>query len=241
MIEVAKGELCKMENVQSNVPLNSNERTLTVMTKLQETNDVAKEFRVLMQIYEAGIQTVKTRLQTLDAEFHAKYDYNPIHHIESRLKEPQSIFEKLQRMGVPMTMDGMQRCLTDIAGVRVICNYVNDAENIAELLLRQDDVELVKKTDYIRQPKENGYRSLHIVITVPVFLSDHTRRVPVEVQIRTIAMDCWASLEHHLGYKSAGVIPEDLRYRLKICAMAIAEVDAEMQQIKEEIESLYLG
>lgn len=229
-----------MENVQSNIPLNTDEHALTAMTEIRERADVAKEFRVLMQVYEAGIQTVKTRLQTLDAEFHAKYDYNPIHHIESRLKEPQSIFEKLQRLGIPMTMDGMQRCLTDIAGVRVICNYIDDAENIAELLLRQDDVELVKKSDYIQHPKESGYRSLHIVITVPVYLSDHTQRVPVEVQIRTIAMDCWASLEHHLGYKTAGVIPEDLRYRLKICALAIAEVDAEMQQIKEDIEKLYL-
>lgn len=213
-----------------------NAAELIVPLGLREKDDAAREFRILMQLYSAGIQTVTMRLRTLDDEFHARYDYNPIHHIESRLKEPRSIFEKMQRLGIPVTLEGMKSGLSDIAGVRVICNYIDDAEKIAELLLRQDDVELVKKCDYIRRPKESGYRSLHIVITVPVFLSEKTERVPVEVQIRTIAMDCWASLEHHLAYKSDGAIPEELRYRLQICAMAISEVDEEMQEIKKEIE-----
>lgn len=212
------------------------ETELTAPLGLREKDDAAREFRILMQLYTAGIQTVTMRLRTLDDEFQARYDYNPIHHIESRLKEPRSIFEKMQRLGIPVTLEGMKSGLTDIAGVRVICNYIDDAEKIAELLLRQDDVELVKKSDYIRRPKESGYRSLHIVITVPVYLAEKTERVPVEVQIRTIAMDCWASLEHHLAYKSDGVIPEELRYRLRICAMAISEVDEEMQEIKKEIE-----
>jgi len=203
---------------------------------LREHHDSLKEFRILMQLYSAGIDTVKTRLQILDEEFHAKYDYNPIHHIESRLKEPRSIFDKMQRLGIPLTLEGMQCGLSDIAGVRVICNYIDDAEKIAELLLRQDDVQLVKKSDYIHTPKESGYRSLHLVVSVPVYLAESTERIPVEIQIRTIAMDCWASLEHHLAYKSDGVIPEELRYRLRICAMAIAEVDEEMQAIKGEIE-----
>lgn len=212
------------------------ETELTAPLGLRGRDDAAREFRILMQLYTAGIQTVTMRLRTLDDEFQARYDYNPIHHIESRLKEPRSIFEKMQRLGIPVTLEGMKSGLTDIAGVRVICNYIDDAEKIAELLLRQDDVELVKKSDYIRRPKESGYRSLHIVITVPVYLAEKTERVPVEVQIRTIAMDCWASLEHHLAYKSDGVIPEELRYRLRICAMAISEVDEEMQEIKKEIE-----
>lgn len=205
---------------------------------LREQTDAMKEFRVLMQLYSAGITTVKTKLQILDDEFHAKYNYNPIHHIESRLKEPRSIFDKMQRLGIPFTLEGMQCGLSDIAGVRVICNYIDDAETIAELLLRQDDVELVRKSDYIRHPKESGYRSLHIVVSVPVYLAESTERVPVEIQIRTIAMDCWASLEHQLAYKSDGVIPSELRYRLQICAMAIAEVDEEMQAIKQEIEKI---
>jgi len=212
------------------------QRILPAGAALREQSDAMKDFRILMQLYSAGIDTVKTRLQILDEEFHARYDYNPIHHIESRLKEPRSIFDKMQRIGIPFTLEGMQAGLSDIAGVRVICNYIDDAEKIAELLLRQDDVELVKKSDYIRVPKESGYRSLHLVVSVPVYLSERTERVPVEIQIRTIAMDCWASLEHHLAYKSDGVIPEDLRYRLRICAMAIAEVDEEMQAIKKEIE-----
>ncbi len=198
--------------------------------------DAMKEFRTQMHLYKAGIRTVEMKLQTLDEEFHAKYDYNPIHHIETRLKEPRSIFQKMERMGVPATIEEMKIRLTDIAGVRVICNYISDTETVAELLLKQDDVTLLRKSDYIHHPKESGYRSLHLVLTVPVYLSERTERVPVEVQIRTIAMDCWASLEHHLSYKAEGAIPEELRYRLRICAMAIAEVDAEMQEIKRAME-----
>lgn len=198
--------------------------------------DTLQEFRSQMHLYRAGIRTVEMKLETLDEEFHAKYDYNPIHHIESRLKEPRSIFEKMERMGVSLTIEDMKRTLTDIAGVRVICNYISDVEKVAELLLKQDDVTLIRRSDYIHKPKESGYRSLHLVVSVPVYLSERTERVPVEVQIRTIAMDCWASLEHHLSYKAKGEIPEDLRYRLQICAMAIAEVDAEMQEIKLAME-----
>jgi len=133
---------------------------LPVSAELREQQDAMKEFRILMQLYSAGINTVKTRLEILDEEFHAKYDYNPIHHIESRLKEPRSIFEKMQRLGLPFTLEGMQAGLSDIAGVRVICNYVSDAEKIAELLLRQDDVKLVKKSDYIHSPKKSGYQQI---------------------------------------------------------------------------------
>ncbi len=198
--------------------------------------DAMKEFRTQMHLYRAGIRTVEMKLQTLDEEFHAKYDYNPIHHIETRLKEPRSIFGKMERLGVPATIEEMKKSLTDIAGVRVICNYISDTETVAELLLKQDDVTLLRKSDYIHHPKDSGYRSLHLVVTVPVYLSERTERVPVEVQIRTIAMDCWASLEHHLSYKAEGAIPEELRYRLRICAMAIAEVDSEMQEIKRAME-----
>ena len=198
--------------------------------------DAMAEFRVKMHLYRAGIRTVEMKLTTLDEEFHAKYDYNPIHHIESRLKEPRSIFRKMERLGIPATLTEMTKNLTDIAGVRVICNYISDTEKIAELLLKQDDVELIRKSDYIHKPKESGYRSLHLVVSMPVYLSARTERVPVEVQIRTIAMDCWASLEHHLSYKAEGAIPDELRYRLQVCAMAIAEVDAEMQEIKRAME-----
>jgi len=212
--------------------------SLAARTDLSQLSDVMKEFRLLMETYNAGIGTVTNKLQILGDEFRAKYDYNPIHHIESRLKEPQSIFAKMKRLELPLTLENMKSGLSDIAGVRVICNYLTDVELLADLLLRQDDVELIRRTDYIHHPKESGYRSLHLVVTVPVFLAETTERVEVEIQIRTIAMDCWASLEHHLGYKAAGVLPQDLRYRLKICAMTIAEVDEEMQAIKDEIERL---
>ncbi len=212
------------------------EMNLTVSGHPSPLSDVMKEFRTQMHLYAAGIRTVVMKLETLDEEFHAKYDYNPIHHIESRLKEPRSIFDKMNRLGISATIEEMKKSLTDIAGVRVICNYISDTETVAQLLLKQDDVELIRKSNYITQPKESGYRSLHLVVSVPVYLSERTERVPVEVQIRTIAMDCWASLEHHLRYKAAGEIPEELRYRLKICAMAISEVDAEMQEIKRAMD-----
>ena len=201
-----------MKKIHDVLLLDEENLALAAKAEIDTVSDVIKEFRVLMQMYSAGISVVKTKLETLDEEFRAKYDYNPIHHIESRLKEPRSIFEKMRRMGLPPTLGGMKGGLTDIAGVRVVCNYIQDAEMIAELLLSQDDVSLIKKTDYIHNPKESGYRSLHIVIEVPIFLSDRTERVPVEIQIRTIAMDFWASLEHKMYL--VGLLRDDLQRNL---------------------------
>ncbi len=185
----------------------------------------------LQQVYNAAIREVSTKLEVLDDEFHVKYSHTPIHHMESRLKQPQSIMEKLHRQGYEASIELATEHLTDIAGIRVICHYINDVYKIAELLLRQDDVTLIKQTDYIKAPKPNGYRSLHVVVSVPVFLSDETKRVPVEVQIRTIAMDFWASLEHQLKYKSDSDVKEDLQKELLECAENIASVDLKMQSI----------
>ncbi len=207
--------------------------------KLLRDNDFsanAKEFLCRMQIYSAGIKRVLTKLEILDDEFRVRYDYNPIHHIESRLKQPRSIIEKLKRRGLPVTMKSMNENLTDIAGIRVICNYIDDTERIASLLVSHNDVTLVCRKDYIARPKENGYRSLHLVVSVPVFLASETVYVPVEVQIRTIAMDFWASLEHRLRYKSSNKVPADLRDRLKACAVDIARLDEEMQSIHKSLQ-----
>ncbi len=163
------------------------------------------------QVYSAAIKEISTKLEILDDEFKVKYDHNPIHHIESRLKKPYSILEKLQRKGLGNDIFIATETLYDIAGIRVICNYVNDIYEVADFLLRQDDVTLINKKDYIEQPKENGYRSLHIVVTVPVFLSKETKNIPVEIQLRTIAMDFWASLEHKLEYKSKSEDKESIK------------------------------
>ena len=194
-----------------------------------------QQYRELMQLYDAAVREVRTKVEILDSEFRIRYSRNPIHHIDTRLKSPASIVEKLRRKGLPQTLEAIEQNLTDIAGVRIVCNYVEDIYHIADLLLRQQDVELVRKRDYIEDPKESGYRSLHLVIRIPVFLSSHTELVPVEVQIRTIAMDFWATLEHQLRYKSDQETTRELRRRLLRCAEQSAQLDREMQSIYREI------
>ena len=198
----------------------------------QETQN----FLETRSIYKAAIKEVSTKLEILDDEFSTKYDYNPIHHIESRVKSIQSIFTKLEKKGLDMTMEGVS-ALTDIAGIRVICNYIDDVYTSASLLVKQDDIELIREKDYIAKPKLSGYRSLHIVVLVPVFLSEATRKVPVEIQIRTIAMDTWATLEHEIRYKK-DLDNADLLRRLETCAQAIHQNDLEMQAIRMEMDAV---
>lgn len=188
-----------------------------------------------MMIYNAGIKEIRTKLEILDDEFQTKYSYNPIHHIESRLKSVKSIVNKIKEKGMDVTLQNIKDNVTDIAGIRVICNYLNDIYEVEKLLVKQNDVKLLRRRDYIKTPKPSGYQSLHLLIEVPIFLSDGPKPIPVEVQIRTIAMDFWASLEHRLKYKSDNDVAEDLRYRLKICARAIQELDVEMQAINKVI------
>ena len=194
-----------------------------------------RKFLSQRQIYSAAVKEVQTKLEILDEEFRVAHEYNPIHHIESRLKTPKSIIEKLERKQVPLTVESVQEYVQDIAGVRVICNYIEDTFTIADILIEQSDIALERKRDYIHCPKENGYRSLHLLVSVPVFLSQGVQNVHVEVQIRTIAMDFWSSLEHHLKYKADDEISEALRYRLKECADRISEIDTEMQAIYREL------
>ena len=188
-----------------------------------------------MMIYRAGIREIRTKLEVLDDEFQTKYSYNPIHHIESRLKSIKSIMDKIKEKGLEITIDNIKQNVTDIAGIRVICNYLDDIYRIEDLLLEQNDVRLLRRRDYIKTPKPSGYQSLHLIVEVPIFLSDGAFPIPVEIQIRTIAMDFWASLEHKLKYKTDNEVAEDLRYRLKICAKAIQELDTEMQNINNAI------
>ena len=199
--------------------------------------DQRQRYAEMMQLYDAAIREVRTKLEILDSEFKVRYARNPIHHIDSRLKSRESIRGKLQRKGLPETIEAAEENLTDIAGIRVICNYVDDIYLVAKLLSRQRDVELVEEKDYIKSPKESGYRSLHLVVRIPVFLSSHSEMVPVEVQIRTIAMDFWASLEHQLRYKSDQETTAPLRKRLQKCAEISASLDKEMQDIYFEINA----
>lgn len=193
-------------------------------------------FVLQQQLYRAAIKEMRTKLEILDEAFQVRYDHNPIHHIEYRLKSPQSILGKLRKKGLPVSTDSIWENLTDVAGVRVICNYIDDVYRVAELLLKQDDISLVRVRNYIDYPKENGYRSLHLIVSVPIYLAEKTEHVNVEVQIRTIAMDFWASLEHQLKYKAQDDVSQDLRRRLKVCADSIAALDIEMQSIHKDLQ-----
>ncbi len=199
--------------------------------KLEEFTEIKKGFSVQQQLYQAAIKEIRTKLEILDEEFQVKYDHNPIHHIESRLKSIESIVKKLEKKGFEISIDSIVNNLSDVAGVRVICNYKDDVESIAKFLINQDDITFIKQRDYISNPKENGYRSLHLIIAIPIFLYESTELVRVEVQIRTIAMDFWASLEHKLKYKKENEVSNNLYHRLQRCAINLAALDEEMQDI----------
>ena len=196
--------------------------------KILETLVGYKELRMM---YACALKEVRTKFEVLDVEFNVRYSRNPINAIHTRLKSNQSILEKMQRRRIPFSLENLESRIQDVAGVRVICSYVDDIYRLSEALLRQDDVKLIAQKDYIQQPKSNGYRSLHLIVCVPVFFADQRRDLPVEVQIRTIAMDFWASLEHQLKYKAATQVPDDVREELYQCAIAIADIDERMQNI----------
>ena len=196
------------------------------------------DFFAIQCRYSAAMKEVQTKLEILDDEFQMKHRRNPIHHIESRLKSIQSMMEKLSRKHFTVSMQSAVENLCDIAGIRVICSYVQDVYTVARLLTSQDDVKLVEMRDYIRMPKANGYRSLHLIVEIPVFLHEGRMMIPVEVQIRTIAMDFWASLEHSMRYKAAGRVPEDICEELHEVGEDIAALDKRMQSIHDRIEAV---
>ena len=198
----------------------------------------------LMQEYREAIRIVTERFESLGAQARARMQHNPVHSVSSRLKTPTGIMEKLRRKGLPVTEESIRLNVRDVAGVRVVCPYLNDIDVVAEFLLSQDDVALVARKDYVESPKESGYRSLHLVVALSLPLDGLQREVPVEVQVRTIAMDFWASLEHQLRYKNRAVLKdsdplvEDIRSRLESCARQIARLDRAMQRIQEDIDEL---
>ena len=198
----------------------------------------AKEFQQVMMMYACAIREVRTKLEVLNDELSVKNQRNPIEMIKSRVKKPMSIVEKLRRRGLEVSLESMTKNLDDVAGVRIICSFLDDIYEVAEMLVRQDDVNVIAVKDYIKNPKPNGYRSYHMIIEVPVFFSDSKKFMRVEVQIRTIAMDFWASLDHQLKYKKA-VIDDDgtISHELKECADVIADTDEKMLRIRKRIEA----
>ena len=195
-----------------------------------------QKFRCLMMQYECAMLEVKTKLDVLNTELSVQNSRNPIESIKCRIKEPDSIMKKMKRQEIPFSVDNIEKNLNDIAGVRVICSFPDDIYTLADYLEKQDDIKLIKKKDYISHPKPNGYRSLHLILEVPIFLTNEKKMMRVEVQFRTIAMEFWASLEHKLKYKkdidNAQVISQDLCF----CAELISQLDGRMQQIRERLE-----
>ena len=198
--------------------------------------DEAARFREMMMMYMCAIREVKTKLEVLNDDLAIKNQRNPIQMIKSRVKKPASIVEKLKRRGHPVSVNSIVEHLDDVAGVRVICSFVDDIYTIAEMLARQDDVNVLMVKDYIRSPKVNGYRSYHMIIEIPVFFSDRKQKIRVEVQIRTIAMDFWASLEHQMKYKKNLDDSGEISEELKECAEVIAQTDMRMLNIRRKIE-----
>ncbi|BGE81564.1 GTP pyrophosphokinase [Staphylococcus petrasii] len=191
-------------------------------------------FVELDHLYSSALKEISTKLDILDDNFNHMYKHNPIHHMERRVKEMNSLVKKLQRKNLPVSAESAKENILDIAGIRVVCNYLEDIYVIEKMLLKQEDVKLIKRKDYIKQPKENGYRSLHLVVSIPVFLADRVEVTPVEIQIRTIGMDMWASLEHKIRYKN-NTNTEDYKDRLKECALELTDIEAKMQAIHSEI------
>ena len=207
-----------------------------VNNALKLMREASFPYRKLMAYYTCAMMEVETKLNVLNEEFSLQYDRNPISSIKTRLKSFDSIIEKLQRKGLPMDdFDVIEQSLNDIAGVRVICSFPEDVYMLAEALLKQDDIRLLERKDYIASPKANGYRSLHLIVEVPIFLAQEKRLMKVEVQLRTIAMDFWASLEHQLKYKKELENTEELTRELLECAEVSAALDAKMEEIRTRI------
>ncbi len=186
-------------------------------------------------VYNAALKQVETKMEILNDEFQHVHQYNPIEHIKARIKTPESIVKKLKRHGYESTIDNMVKHINDIAGIRIICSFTSDIYRIAEMIEQQKDIQVIAVKDYITYPKASGYKSYHMIVTVPVYLSDRIVDTKVEIQIRTVAMDFWASLEHKIHYKFEGDAPEHIRSELIECAKMVSDLDARMLSLNEEI------
>lgn len=196
------------------------------------------QFREFLMMYQSAVKEVKTKFEILNDDLSVTYNRNPIEAIKSRIKTPESIVSKMQRKGIEINMNSLMYYIEDVAGIRVICSFIDDIYEVANMLVSQDDITLLSVKDYIKNPKPNGYRSYHMIVEVPVFFANRRQNMKVEVQLRTIAMDFWASLEHKMKYKKDIEGSEEIVAELKRCADNIAELDKRMQDINEGITNL---
>lgn len=200
-------------------------------------NEDIDSWKTIIFLYNAALKEVNTKLEILNDEFKHVHSYNPIEYFKSRMKSPESIVKKLKRYGFESTIDNMVNYVNDIAGIRVVCSFTSDIYRLAEMIGKQNDLTVVSVKDYIKNPKESGYKSYHMLVTVPIFLSDRVVDTKVEIQIRTIAMDFWASLEHKIYYKFEGHAPDYISQELRDCAGIVSMLDARMLRLNEAISA----
>ena len=203
--------------------------------QLVQVRTLMNDLRKLFLYYEFGIDEVRTKVEILRKEFERIHEYSPIEHVRGRLKSHESVFRKALKRGCALSVESIRQEITDIAGIRITCSFVSDVYWIAEMLSKQPDVTVLEVKDYIANPKANGYRSLHLIVQVPVFLSTHTEQITVELQIRTIAMDFWASIEHKLRYKYDAEMPQELADQIAHSARVAAELDDRMGALRDEV------
>jgi len=197
----------------------------------------SREKKELMLLYDAAILEIKVRLEVLNDEFKVKYARSPIHHIETRIKSEKSLEQKLRRKNLPLTVESIRQNINDVAGIRIVCGYIDDVYAVEQMLLRQSGIMLLKRQDYIEKPNYNGYRSLHLDMQVPIYLSQKTEYVNVEIQIRSVAMDFWASLEHDVRYKAEkSKLPIGINEEMLQCSDEIAKIDRKMQEMYKRIQ-----
>ena len=219
--------------------LNKNDKklieALLADDKTREIRHTLEDFSKLMAYYRCAMMEVETKFNVLNEEFSLRYDRNPISSIKTRLKRPESIIEKLKRSDHPISLKSVEDNLSDVAGIRVTCSFTDDVYMLANALLSQDDITLIEEKDYIANPKKNGYRSLHLIVSIPIFLLHEKRQMRVEIQLRTIAMDSWASLEHQLKYKKDVDFTDDMAKDLYLCSQLSAELDKRMNSLREKV------
>jgi putative GTP pyrophosphokinase len=211
---------------------------VTQVSDLEKIRAVRMKLTRFMMIYKFALDEINTKIDILKQEFHYSYEYNPIEHVKSRLKTPESIIKKVYRKGYELSLPSIRENVKDIAGIRITCSFTSDIYEISDMLQRQKDIKLIEIKDYIKNPKPNGYKSLHLILEVPIFMSDQIENVCVEVQIRTIAMDFWASLEHKIYYKYDKEVPQHLLDELKEAAITVSQLDKKMENIHKEVSQI---
>jgi putative GTP pyrophosphokinase len=211
---------------------------MSIGIRMNQFKDMKVELIRFMMSYKFALEEMMTKINILKQEFKYIHDYNPIEHVSSRLKSPESILNKIQRKGYDYSFESITENIRDIAGIRITCAYISDIYKISEMLQKQKDVTLIECKDYIKNPKPNGYQSLHLIVQIPIFMSDREEHIFVEIQIRTIAMDFWASLEHKIYYKYNKEIPQHMKDELKEAAVTAAQLDKKMEKLQREMNKL---